>query len=91
MTTTPTQSLLMINGRWPLERAKGFAARLQREHPGKPNEQITRAFQLTYGRNTSDAERKKVQQLVFAPTPNAPVANEISWSRRGRDRSSGSG
>ncbi len=31
VTTTPTQSLLMINGDWTLSRAKALAARLQRE------------------------------------------------------------
>ena len=33
-TTTPTQSLLMINGDWPLKRAAAFAARVRRSEDG---------------------------------------------------------
>jgi hypothetical protein len=72
VTTTPTQSLLMINGRWPLERARAFAARLERDHPNSTGEQITEAFQLTYGRGPTRAEKEKIEKLLFTQTKPAP-------------------
>jgi len=56
-TTTPTQSLLLINGGWPLQRAENFAARL-RNMKVKDNEQlVTQAYRLAFGRMPDAAER----------------------------------
>ncbi|HYE98114.1 MAG TPA: DUF1553 domain-containing protein, partial [Planctomycetota bacterium] len=53
-TTTATQSLLLINGRWPLERAAAFARRLK----GLPTaEQVDLAWRLATGRPPSPSER----------------------------------
>jgi len=55
-TTTATQALLMINGRWPLERAQAFARRL-RASGAKTNEELVReAYPITFGRAPSAAE-----------------------------------
>jgi hypothetical protein len=55
-TTTATQALLMINGRWPIERAQAFARRL-RASGAKTNEDLVReAFLIAYGRAPSAAE-----------------------------------
>jgi len=48
-TTTPTQSLLMINGQMPLQRAEAFAARLQKSG-GTPEQKIAKAYALAFGR-----------------------------------------
>jgi len=56
-TTTVTQTLLLINGPWALDRARAFAARLDREAAGVPEEgrardraRIERAYRLAFGR-----------------------------------------
>jgi hypothetical protein len=54
-TTTATQALLMVNGRWPLERAQAFAKRLR--GLAKSDEDLVRAaYRLAYGRPPTDAE-----------------------------------
>jgi hypothetical protein len=47
ITTTPTQSLLMLNGKWTLDRARAFAKRLG-DRRGRAA--IEHAFLLAYGR-----------------------------------------
>jgi hypothetical protein len=57
VTTTATQSLLMINGEWPLQRAKALAARVERERGVRSAERGVRseedmvraAWRLAYG------------------------------------------
>lgn len=63
VTTTPTQSLLMINGTWPLARAKALTKRVdsivaREASPGSnPLRDAARAiWNLAYGRAPSDAE-----------------------------------
>ena len=63
VTTTPTQSLLMINGAWPLDRAKAFAKRVDdlAADSGSPGSDPRRmavqtAWQLAYGRSPTDRE-----------------------------------
>ncbi|HEX8912698.1 MAG TPA: PSD1 and planctomycete cytochrome C domain-containing protein [Humisphaera sp.] len=47
VTTTATQSLMMVNGDWPLKRAAAFAQRLVREAGSNdPTAMIDRAYQL---------------------------------------------
>ncbi|MBV6501592.1 MAG: hypothetical protein CJBNEKGG_04107 [Prosthecobacter sp.] len=57
-TTTATQSLLMINGEWPLERARSMAARLLKEKPANDGIAVSRAYQLTMGRDPSRSESR---------------------------------
>ncbi|MFG0297623.1 MAG: DUF1553 domain-containing protein, partial [Maioricimonas sp. JB045] len=56
VTTTPSQSLLMINGSWPLERSQKFAARVIREVPGGDESRVRRAYQLALAREPSEQE-----------------------------------
>ncbi len=56
VTTTPTQSLLMINSKWSLARARAFAKRLRAEGTSDEAGQITSAFRLAYGRTPSAHE-----------------------------------
>ncbi|HMJ89554.1 MAG TPA: PSD1 and planctomycete cytochrome C domain-containing protein, partial [Candidatus Acidoferrum sp.] len=46
VTTTPTQSLMMMNSKWALARAKALASRLLKEQPGNESAQIDAAYQL---------------------------------------------
>jgi mono/diheme cytochrome c family protein len=66
VTTTPTQSLLMINGKWTLERARAFAARLRKENSSEEREILTDAFRLCFGRDPSasllDAAHNFIEQ-----------------------------
>ena len=53
VTTTATQSLLLLNSDWARQRANAFARRLHKLHPGDPNAQVRAAHQLTFGRESS--------------------------------------
>ncbi len=63
VTTTPTQSLLMINGKWMLDRAGAFAKRVDTSlakdrSPGSNVSQaaVQTAWQFAFGRTPTDAE-----------------------------------
>ena len=66
-TTTATQSLLMINGRWPLERAQAFARRLKGSDP----EKVEQAFRLACGRPPLPAERERSLAFLSRSGPAA--------------------
>ncbi len=82
ITTTPTQSLLMINSKWSLERAKAFALRLRKENSSEEKEIITDAFRLCFGRNPSAAETESAQNFI------TQQATEISSGTNETDASS---
>jgi hypothetical protein len=70
ITTTPTQSLLMINGPWMLERAQAFADRLHRQTSTDEAAWTERAFELAYGRAPSESQRhSSIEFLNKAPAP----------------------
>ncbi|MCH2025234.1 MAG: PSD1 and planctomycete cytochrome C domain-containing protein [Verrucomicrobiales bacterium] len=56
--TIAPQAFTMLNSPIIRSRALAFAARLQKERPGNINEQVRRAFQLTYHRIPHDIEMK---------------------------------
>ena len=62
VTTTPTQSLLMVNGSFPLSRSKPFASRVdklvaQREPGSDPHVAAAKAaWRLAFGREADDSE-----------------------------------
>ena len=53
VTTTATQSLLLLNSDWARQRANAFARRLHKLHPDDPKAQMHAAHQLTFGREPS--------------------------------------
>jgi hypothetical protein len=56
-TTTATQSLLMINGDWPLKRAAAFAKRVKHDAAGgDPKALLETAYRLAYARSPSADE-----------------------------------
>ena len=67
VTTTATQALLMINGIWPLQRAEKFANRL-RQYKSNPNELITQAYKLAFGRLPDDKERAAAAAFLSKST-----------------------
>lgn len=59
VTTTPTQSLLLINGDWPLKRAAAFARRVRAQaKSADPGALIEYAYRLAYGRAPQADERQ---------------------------------
>jgi len=65
-TTTPLQSLALLNSSFTLRLSDDFAARLDRERPGNLKAQIDYAFQMTYGRPATDTEMKVSTTFVEA-------------------------
>ncbi len=58
-TNTPLQSLLMINGPWPLERSAAIAASLVKSNPdATPAELAEKAISTVYGRDAEPLEVK---------------------------------
>lgn len=86
-TTTATQSLLMVNGDWPLDRARAMAGRLINEFPKDEAKRIDSAFQLAFSRaptkrEAADAlsfvkqQRSQIQKEAPPPPPTAtPLAD----------------
>ena len=57
-TTSATQSMLMMNGDWPLKRAAAFARRVAREtRSNDPADLVAHAFRIAYGRAPAGEER----------------------------------
>ncbi|HSI62174.1 MAG TPA: PSD1 and planctomycete cytochrome C domain-containing protein [Candidatus Saccharimonadia bacterium] len=78
-TTTALQSLLLINGDWPLNRARAMAARLLKLPEATTQEHVQRAYELALSRPPTKAElkgainfvdhQKKLLEKDFPPAP----------------------
>lgn len=66
VTTTATQSLLMINGDWILKRATAMAKRLERDFKDSPAKRIDAAYAQAFGRLPALAERDAAMAFVGA-------------------------
>ncbi len=66
-TTTATQSLLMINGDWPLRRAQQMAGRIQSTHPKSPEEAASAAWRIAYDRPPTKEELTAATQFLTRP------------------------
>jgi hypothetical protein len=64
VTTTPTQSLLMINGAWTLARAEAFASRLLEAEARDDRERVRLAYRLAFGREAGDAEVEEAMAFL---------------------------
>ncbi len=64
-TTTPTQSLLMINGSYSLGRAKKLADRLKKQKLSTPADTLEQAFQITWGRKPNADELESAKKFVY--------------------------
>jgi hypothetical protein len=63
---SPLQALALLNNGFMLTQAQHFAARLEREKPNDPTEQIVRAHWLAFGRAPSAAEQTKYETFAKA-------------------------
>ena len=64
-TTTPIQSLLLVNSDWPLQRAASFAKRILGEETNQvKDEQVEAAFKIAYGRPASDEELRLALNFI---------------------------
>jgi mono/diheme cytochrome c family protein len=63
-TTTPTQSLLMINSKWSLARARAFANRLKKENSTDEGEIAAEAYRLAFGREPQPNEIAAAKQFL---------------------------
>lgn len=85
-TTTATQSLLMVNGDWPLDRARAMASRLAKYKPADDAALVRSAYSLAYARDPKPQEIKaateflKTQraQLKREAPPPPPVASPLA-------------
>lgn len=76
-TTTPVQSLMLVNSPFLLQRSRSFAARLQKLSPGDEAGQVVQAYRLAYGREPSSSERENALRFIAAQRPriNAQLAS----------------
>jgi hypothetical protein len=65
VTTTPMQSLYLINGPWMLARAKALAGRLERESSATLEERIVTAYGIALGRPPQAAELQAARQYLL--------------------------
>jgi hypothetical protein len=64
-TTTPIQSLLLVNSDWPLQRAASFAKRILGEEAKEiSEEQIGKAFKIAYNRPATEEEMKLASDFI---------------------------
>src|SRR6185436_19762666 len=74
-TTTATQALLMINGRWPLERAQAFARRLRAAGASTSADLVREAYRLALGRAPSADELARGIAFLEKSAPAAKAAD----------------
>ncbi|MFO0911228.1 MAG: PSD1 and planctomycete cytochrome C domain-containing protein, partial [Isosphaeraceae bacterium] len=63
-TTTPLQSLLLLNAPMMIEHARAFADRLAHEAGDEPARQVGRAYQLAYNRDPTPEERAEALRFL---------------------------
>ncbi len=85
-TTTATQSLLMINGRWPLERAQGLAKRLRGMRTSSDAELVEQAWKIVFGRAPSAPERERSLSFLSRSAPVGRSAGDLPLLQAMPDR-----
>ncbi len=84
VTTTPTQSLLMVNGVWPMSRAKAFASRVDavvaKRSPGTDPfvAAAQTAWRMSYGRALDDAELAAALSFLKQTPKTEPVTETLT-------------
>ncbi|MEI6712618.1 MAG: PSD1 and planctomycete cytochrome C domain-containing protein [Verrucomicrobiota bacterium] len=86
VTTTPIQSLLLINSPFMLQRSKAFAERVLHSTPGNRSlpiaQKITSAYQLAYGRPPSPEELRSAEKFIQRQVQ-IGTGNSAALSHRG--------
>ncbi|MCO6454761.1 MAG: DUF1553 domain-containing protein [Pirellulaceae bacterium] len=62
------QSLLMMNSDFVVEMSSKMADRLLREHPGDPQQQLQRGWELIVGRPADDAQQEQARRFLELQT-----------------------
>ncbi|QDT07082.1 Planctomycete cytochrome C [Rubripirellula lacrimiformis] len=87
-TTTPVQSLLLVNGKWTLDRSRSFAKRLIAGNHKVTDDSIREAYRLAYGREVTSEEIQGALRFIdqqtkqyelhetSRPQPDVPFPNE---------------
>ncbi|MEQ1860732.1 MAG: DUF1549 domain-containing protein [Chthoniobacteraceae bacterium] len=93
-TTTPTQSLLMINSRWALERARAFALWLRSQNSSDEGDIVAGAYRRAFGRDPRGTELARARKFIdeqagaiaadAPPETIAPFANDKMRYREGQ-------
>ncbi len=65
-TTTATQSLLLINGDWPLDRARAMAKKIALHHPTQDEAFIQQAYLKSFSRLPSAEEARSALDFISA-------------------------
>lgn len=63
-TTTPLQSLSLLNDQFMIEQAERFSRRLVNSHPDNFSAQVILAYRLAYGREPSAREKDRAEQFI---------------------------
>lgn len=82
VTTTPTQSLLLINSEWTVQRATAFARRLMREVPSGDDSRIRQAYRLAFGRDPAERELLRDAEFLRARRDEVPSRPETATKTR---------
>ena len=64
VTTTPLQSVELMNSAFVLSRSRAFALRVEREAGGDPKKRIELAYRLAYGRAPSEADSARAAEFA---------------------------
>jgi hypothetical protein len=87
VTTTPMQSLVMINGPYVLRRAQALADRITAQHLSGDAERVATAYELVYGREPSATENS--DGVTFLREQEKRIAQAGAVARAATDSMSG--
>lgn len=85
MTITATQSLLLLNGEFPLKQAAAFEKRLASQASASGLERIRAAYQFAYGRLPTGAEETLAENYLGTASDDS-AASKAEQSEADRSR-----
>lgn len=80
-TTTPIQSLLLVNGTWSLERSQAFAERILKGRSTFDASAVQEAYRIAFGREPLSAEVDAALAFVTSQSSNAAPAAATSTDK----------
>ena len=78
VTTTPTQSLLLLNSGWIRARAFALAKRLAKRHPGEVGAQLQSAHELALGQAISAPDRADARAFIEQNSDGSAAADQAA-------------
>ena len=76
-TTTPTQSLIMINGEYVMKQARTMANRLIEQAPSSVSKLVEEAVQRTWGRPPTATEMQQALEFLGKPASMSAVESQL--------------